>query len=267
MEAKGKTSFYRIITLVTFILMIVINVSANLIPINGVTTGEVSEFYENLFAPAGYTFAIWGLIYLLLAAYVLYQFGIFGGNNRSANNKLIEKISVLFSISSLANTAWILCWHYDMILLSMLMMAIILCCLILINKSINEVPMTVKDKLFIRLPFSIYFGWITVATVANATVLLVSLGWQGFGLSEATWTVIILIVSALIGVITSIINRDIAYGATLVWAYIGILIKHTSVNGFEWAYPQVVITSVICLIFFILSLIYVSAKYTRREID
>ena len=267
METKGKAYFYKIITLVTFILMIVINVSANTIPINGVTTGEVSAFYENLFAPAGYTFAIWGLIYLLLGAYVLYQFGLFGGNNSSANQKLIEKISILFSVSSLANAAWILCWHYDLILLSMLMMVIILCCLILINKSINEVPLTKKDKFFIRLPFSIYFGWITVATVANATVLLVSLGWHGFGLSETTWTIIVLIVAALIGVITSIINRDIAYGATLVWAYIGILIKHTSVNGFAWAYPQVIKTIVICLIFFILSLLYISARYTSKRLD
>ena len=109
----------------------------------------------------------------------------------------------------------------------------------------------------------VYFGWITVATIANATVLLVSTGWNGFGLPEATWTIVILAVGALIGVATLLRFQDIAYGLVLIWAYAGILIKHTSASGFSNQYPGVIVAVNICLALFIAAVVLVLSRKPR----
>jgi hypothetical protein len=228
----------RIITAVLFLLMVLVNALANTLPINGVQTGEVSDSFPNLFAPAGITFAIWGLIYLLLAGYSLYQIGLFQKKDSVLNGELVRKIGILFSVSSLANILWIFAWHYYKIPLTMVLMIIILVCLIMINLETRKYNLSLRDKFFVRLPFSIYFGWITVATIANVTTLLVSIGWDGFGISEPVWTVIIIVVGLAIAVLTIIRNKDIAYGLVIIWAYIGILIKHTAETGFAGAYTS-----------------------------
>jgi hypothetical protein len=243
-EPTVKTSVKALVGL-TYVAMIAVNVLANALPINGRTTGAVSDAYPNLFAPAGVTFAIWGLIYLLLGAHVLYQFGLFhvsddkGGVGESRRVSLLERVGVLFSLSSIANVAWILSWHYDLILVSTLLLATMLVLLILITRTILAADLTPRDRIFIRLPFSVYFGWITVATIANITVWLVSIGWGGGGIAESTWAVVIIAVGAVIGTAVTLRDRDIAYGLVLVWAYLGIWIKHTSGSGFDGAYPAV----------------------------
>ena len=141
-------------------------------------------------------------------------------------------------------------------------MAIILLCLIFINRAISAVELSARDSFFIKLPFQVYFGWITVAAVANITVLLVSLGWNGFALSEELWTVVILIVAALIGAVTSKTFCSLAYGAVLIWAYTGILVKHISQSGYSWEYPAVVITAAACLI--LLIAVWVFILLSRR---
>ncbi|MGO1368662.1 MAG: tryptophan-rich sensory protein, partial [Senegalia sp. (in: firmicutes)] len=146
-------TWIKVSVIITYIAMIATNALANILPINGLTTGEVSDSFENLFAPAGLTFSIWGLIYLLLGLYSLYQAGLFRDNNRRV--KLLNSVGIIFSISSIANAAWIFSWHYKVLSLSILLMLVILISLITIVKKIN------KEKLFISLPFSIYFGWIT----------------------------------------------------------------------------------------------------------
>lgn len=236
----------RVLVVVTFIAMIVVNALANLLPINGMDTGGVSDAYPNLFAPAALTFAIWGLIYLLFAGFTFYQLGIINKND-SISKELLNKVGIVFSISSIANTLWIFTWHYNIIILSMVLMAIILISLIIIVNAIKKEPLTLKEKLFVKLPFSICFGWITVATIANMTTLLVSLGWNGFGISETIWTVIILAVGAIIAILTIIRNKDYAYGLVIIWAYIGILIKHISSSGFAGMYPAVITTVIIAL--------------------
>lgn len=241
----------KVVTLITYIIMVVVNLLANSLPINGVTTGQVSDSYPNLFAPAAYTFAIWGLIYFLLAMYTVYQ--LIDGTSR--NNELLNKIGVLFSVSSVANALWILSWHYYNIPLSMVLMIVILVCLILISKTINSNKLSKEERLFIRLPFSVYFGWITVATIANATTLLVSLGWDGFGISETVWTIIVLVMGMVIGIAVINNNVDFAYGLALIWAYYGILVKHISENGFNGEYPSIIVTVVVCIIIFIITLI------------
>lgn len=247
---KVKSSV-KIIVVVTFLLMIIVNILANALPINGQTTGEVADSYPNLFAPAGITFAIWGLIYLLLACFTLYLLGFFQGKLDAIKADLLNKTGIVFSISSIANAAWIFSWHYNRIPISMMLMVVILACLIYINCIVVNEKLTTREKFFIRLPFSVYFGWITVATIANATTLLVSLDWNRFGLSEPFWAVLIIIVGMIIGSATIIRNRDIAYDLVMVWAYVGIFIKHTSESGFSGQYPAVIYTVIACVIIFV----------------
>lgn len=264
MGRNHRINSIAIIAAVTYLIMIITNALANTLPINGVNTGEVSDSYLNLFAPAPVTFAIWGLIYLLLAFYTLYQFGLFHGNE-SVNSELINNIGILFTISSLANAIWIFSWHYFMIPLSVLLMVIILVCLILINQMINQENLSTRQKFFIRLPFSVYFGWITVATIANITTFLVGIGWNGFGISKVTWTVIILFVGMLIGFITMLRLNNIAYGLVLIWAYIGIYIKHTSAAGFGGQYQSVTTAVLICLAFFVIGEAYLLKQFKDQR--
>lgn len=256
MEGKQRTRTIRIIVVVTFLAMVTVNALANILPINGVTTGQVSDSYPNLFAPAGLTFAIWGLIYLLLGGYTLYQAGIFLDSTHIPETGLLNRIGILFSISSIANTAWVFAWHYQLIPLSLLLIVVILVCLIQINLITKSAELSGRDYFFIRLPFSVYFGWITVATIANVTIFLVSIGWNGSGLAEATWAVIIIFVGFIIGVATTLRNRDIAYGLVIVWAYAGIFLKHTSPEGFTGQYPAIIYTTVICIILLLLAETY-----------
>ena len=245
-----KTSVKALVVF-TYVAMIAVNVLANALPINGRTTGAISDAYQNLFAPSGLTFAIWGVIYLLLGAHVLYQLGLFhspddkGGAGDSRRVALLERVGVLFSLSSLANVAWILSWHYDLILLSTLLLTTMLVLLVLITRTILAADLSPRDRALVRLPFSVYFGWLTVATIANITVWLVSIGWDGFGIPESIWAVAIIAVGAIIGTAVIVRDFDIAYGLVLVWAYLGIWIKHTSATGFNGAYPAVIATALV----------------------
>ncbi|MBP2030233.1 preprotein translocase subunit SecG [Methanohalophilus levihalophilus] len=246
----------QIVTLATFLIMVFVNFLANALPINGVTAGQVSDSYQNLFAPAGATFAIWGLIYLLLAGYTLYQLGIFQGKTNTYKTELINKIGILFSVSSIANASWIFAWHYEIIPLSMLLMIVILVCLILINQLTGKEQFSKMEYFFVRLPFSVYFGWITVATIANATILLVSLGWKDFILSDVLWAIIVIFLGIVIAIATMLKNKDIAYGLVIVWAYSGILLKHISPEGFGYQYPAIINTTIVCIALLLLAVAY-----------
>jgi hypothetical protein len=264
---KKSTFAIKTITAVTFVAMVTVNALANILPINGINTGQVSDAYPNLFAPAGLTFAIWGLIYLLLAMFTLFQFGLFQNLQKPAAAGLLFKIGLVFSISSLANTVWIFSWHFQIIPLSMLLMLVILACLIYIMQTIRREKLSGRDRLFIRLPFSVYFGWITVATIANATTLLVSWNWNGFGIPVQIWMILIIIVGMLIGSAITIKNHDIAYGLVLVWAYTGILIKHLSPGGFAGKYPEVIAIVIFSLVLLLVAIgsVLVNRRQTAKN--
>lgn len=248
-----RNTFVKVAVGITYLTMVIVNALANILPINGVNTGQVSDAYPNLFAPAPITFSIWGVIYFLLAAYTLYQFGFFQKNKDKKTNELLEKIGIFFIISSLANILWIFSWHYNLIGITLFFMAAILYSLIKIADLLNKERFTSEKKFFIAAPFSIYFGWITVATIANITTFLVSIGWNGFGVSDDVWTVIILLIGATIGIIRTLKDNNIFYGSVLVWAYIGIFIKHTSIDGFAGQYKSIITTVLICLILFLIT--------------
>jgi len=247
----------KIVVTVTFLVMIIINALANILPINGVTTGQVSASYPSLFTPAAQTFAIWGVIYLLLAAHTLYQLGFFHGNAGTFKKESLNKIGIIFSFSSIVNALWIFSWHYYLIPLSVFFILIIFACLFFVNQVINTERLTTREKLFIGLPFSIYFGWITVASIANVTVLLVSLGWNGFYIYEETLTFLLILFGLAIGTGKMLKNRDVAYGLVLIWAYAGILIKHTSTNGFSGQYPNVIYAAIASIILLLAAVIYI----------
>ena len=244
----------KVLVAVTFIAMITMNVLANALPLNGRNTGEVSNSYSSLFMPAGVTFAIWSLIYLLLGAHVLYQLGLFrDGPETPAQSALLNRVGVLFSISSLVNTAWIFAWHYDYIAISAVLTTVILVCLALISITLRNANLVGRQRWLVGLPFSVYFGWATVATVANITVLLVKWKWDGFGLPESTWAVIIVGVATAIGTATMLRNRDVAYGLVLIWAFGGILLRQVSSSGLDGRYPQVITAVVASLVIFVIA--------------
>ena len=245
---------------VTYVVMVAVNYLANSLPLNGVRTGGVSDAYPSLFTPAGLTFSIWGLIYLLLGAHVLYQLGLFRGSDATSDNALLTKVGIYFSISSVANTAWVFAWHYGMIGLSLVLIVVILGCLTVITGTVAAAQLTTRERWLIGVPFGVYFGWTTVATVANATVLLVSLGWDGFGLADSTWAVIVLIIAMLIGTATMLRHCDIAYGVVLVWAYLGIVLKHQSSDGWDGRYPAVTATAIACLGIYVAGLVFILVR-------
>jgi hypothetical protein len=264
MQKISNGILLKILTVLTLLAMLTVNALANILPLNGIGTGAVSDSYPNLFAPTGLTFAIWGVIYLLLALYTLYQIGLFRDKRAPADTGLLARVGVAFSISSLANTVWIFSWHYRIILLSMVLMLVILGCLIYIAQVIRKETLSARESFFIKIPFGVYFGWITVATIANATTLLVDLDWNRFGLSEPLWTICILVVGMLIGSVTTIRNRDIAYGLVLVWAYAGILIKHTAAAGFAGEYGQVISAVIVCIVLLTAALAVAAIQRIRQ---
>ncbi|HPN14843.1 MAG TPA: tryptophan-rich sensory protein [bacterium] len=253
---KNTFYFLKITAAVGFLAMIYVNYLANALPIGGVTTGEASDAYANLFTPAGITFSIWGLIYLLLGAYVVYQFVYPKHNKSEKHEKLLSEINRYFILSSLANIAWIFAWHYGVIWLSVIIMLLLLACLIKLAEIFKKQSLKALDYICIKLPFSLYFGWISVATIANITVLLVSLNWNRFGLLDVFWVILILFVGAGVGIWRMLKDRNPAYGLVFVWAYSGIVLKHLTKDGFAGQYPNVIISAIACIGLLILSVVY-----------
>lgn len=244
----------KLLVAVTYIAMIAVNGLANGLPLNGRRTGDISMAYPSLFTPAGITFAIWSVIYLLLGAHVLYQLGLFrDGPETPEQTALLNRVGVLFSLSSLANTAWVFAWHYDYIPLSGLLLITILVLLALISLTLRDADLTGRQRWLVRVPFSVYFGWSTVAVVANITVLLVYWKWDGFGLADSTWAVIIVLVAAAIGTFTMLRNRDAAYGLVLIWAFAGILLRQVSSGGLDGQYPKIIAAVVLSLVVFVIA--------------
>jgi hypothetical protein len=237
---------------ISYLAMVVVNALANILPLNNLSTGQISQMYSNLFTPAGFTFAIWGVIYLLLGAYVLYSIGVFG--KPKIKEEISKKIGIWFIITSLANIAWIFSWHYNLISLSIIFMLVLLVSLIKIWLISYKEKFGKRERFFITLPFSIYFGWITVATIANFTVLLVSENWNNFGVSPEIWTILLLLIGTVIYLAKFSEDRNILYSLVFVWAYFGILMKHLSTTGFNEQYLGIILTIMFCMIVFVVSI-------------
>ncbi len=239
--------FLKFVSLIAFFAVLIVNALANILPINGIPTGAVSDAYPNLFAPAGVTFSIWGVIYLAVFGYVVYQFF----PKPAATEKTLAKINEFFILSSVANCLWLFSWHYQLIGLSVVLMLVLLYSLGRISTISNGASLTLRDKLFIKIPFGLYFGWITIATIANITTFLVSIGWKNFLLPDETWMILVLLIGAAIASWATVNTRNLAYGLVPIWAYYGIYLKHTSPLAFNNTYPAVITTAIVCIFIFI----------------
>jgi len=214
---------FRLLNTIGLVLVLTINYLANALPINGFTTGQLSDFYPNLFVPAGITFSIWGIIYLLLIGFVVIQW-------KKSSDYLVQKIGFLFFINCLLNSSWILAWHYRFEELSLVVMLLILTTLIMLYRATQALNFDFKiQAFFTKVPFSIYFGWICVATIANATTLLVHWGFNPA--YPEYWTAALILVTQLLVWLINKKYTDLAYSLTIIWAISGIVLKQSQLNG------------------------------------
>ena len=226
-EIKKRTegNWLTWLNLFGFLGMVTVNYLANALPINNLDTGQLSDKYPNLFVPAGFTFSIWGVIYLLLAVFIFFSLkqALTGREVFPA----FKRLGILFFLTCLANAGWIFAWHYEKLILSLLVMLTLLILLIIIYQRLDSRPYDEirRDKFPAKLPFSIYLGWISVATVANTTAVLVGFNWNRFGLSEQFWTVLLLAVVVILTIIFIFKKKDYLYALTIIWALLGILYK------------------------------------------
>lgn len=224
-----NTKTLSILNLAGFIFTIVVNAMANALPINDLNTGQLSDMYPNLFVPAGFTFSIWGVIYLWLAIFAIY--GIVSAFSSDASRGAwIDKIGPWFLVQAIFNGAWIFAWHYQIVWLSLLLMLGILGSLIMMHRKlgVGEVAEVPAITFLVRAPISIYLGWITVATVANVTTLLVDAGWGGFGIAEWIWAAIVIIVAADITILMQFRKGDFFHSFVVLWALFGIYSKRSA---------------------------------------
>ncbi len=212
----------QIVNVLATVLLITVNALANTLPLNNLTTGEISDRFEVFFVPAGYVFSIWGLIYLVLLGFTVYQ-----ALPSQRQNPLLRRIGYLYALSCVANVAWLFLWHYELFVWTLLAMFSLLLLLIAIylrlRIGLRRVPPA--DTWLVHLPFSIYMGWITVATIANVTSTLNDVNWGGWGLAPEVWAIIMLIVGGLVASAVSITRGDVAYVLVIVWAFAGIVVK------------------------------------------
>ena len=212
----------QIVVIVALALTIFVNYLANALPINGRDTGSISDSFPVRFTPAGYVFSIWGLIYLGLILYAIYQV-----LPAQRANPTLRAIFWPFMVSSLANSAWIFAWHYGLYPLSVLIILLLLGSLITIYAQLYPKFSTASlaERLTTHIPFRIYLGWVTVATIANTTITLYALGWGGAPLTAELWAAIMVGIATVIGLLFALRLRDAAYALVLVWAFVGIYVK------------------------------------------
>jgi len=221
-----KDTLRQISVVLTVIATIVINILANALPINGLNTGQISDSFQVYFVPAGYVFSIWGLIYLGLIALAILQ-----ALPSQKENPRLRRTGWWISLAGLANITWIFLWHYQQFPLTLVAMLTLLATLIItyLRLGIGKTSVANAEKWAVRVPISIYLGWITVATVANVTSLLDYLDWNGFGLAPEIWMVIVLAAVLVIAELVIFTRRDIAYTLVILWALAGIAIKFAAV--------------------------------------
>ncbi|MGO4542169.1 tryptophan-rich sensory protein [Paenibacillus sp. 2TAB19] len=228
----------RVLNAAALVLVIVMNVLADRLPLGGKTTGELSAQYPVLITPAGYAFGIWLVIYALLIAFVVYSF-----TKRGRKSKAVQAVGIYFILSCLFNVAWLLAWHYEYVNSSVFIMLALLLSLIAIYLRINSSGVRTaaisSDRWLVRLPFSLYLGWISVATIVNIACALYAAEWQGFGLSEETWAIIMLSVAFVLAIWVGATRRDPVFMLVFVWAFVAIFVKQ------QQAHTAVAITAIV----------------------
>jgi len=236
----NKDSVRQWVNVLAVLLTIVVNALANALPINGQTTAEVSDRFDVFFVPAGYVFSIWGVIYIGLIAFAVYQ-----ALPAQRTNPRLRSIGDLFALGCLANAAWIFLWHYNYITLTVIAMLVLLASLLSIYRRLGIGQATVRavERWCVDIPFSVYLGWITVATVANVTDALYNLGWNGGPFAPELWAVAMLAVALALTLLMLWLRHDIAYSLVIIWAAVGIAVKQADtaiVANAAWAVAVIV---------------------------
>ena len=236
-------SLFQILNMLALIATIIINYLSNTGIFNGETMATMSAKFQNLFTPAGYAFSIWGLIYLGLLGFVIY-YGPFT-KNTDAKEKTIQKVGWWFVISCIANSLWVFAWLYGCTFLTIPIMAILffsLMKIIMNNQDVMQNP-DLKTNIFLRLPFYIYSGWISVAIIADVAAYLKKIQWSGFGISETTWTVLMLAVAAIIHLYMIWKLNMTTFALAAVWAAIAIAVANQYSN--QTVYVAAVTTAIL----------------------
>jgi hypothetical protein len=245
-----KDTVRQVAVVLTLLATLVVNILANALPLNGLNTGEISDRFQVYFVPAGYVFAIWGVIYIGLIAYAIYQ-----ALPSQRENPRLRATGWWVVLGGLANSVWLFLWHYEQFPLTLIAMLVLLATLLITYLRLGTGRTTVSqaESWAVRVPMSIYLGWITVATVANVTELLDYLKWNGFGIAPETWMLIVLAAVLVIAVLMNLTRRDVAYALVILWALAGISIKHAAVAAVAtptWiTFGLVLLTLVAALLF------------------
>lgn len=217
----------KYINLLFFAFMVVMNYLANALPLNGKTTGELSGMFPNLFVPAGITFSIWGVIYLLLLVFCILQF-------LPSGQQAVTHIGWLFALTCVFNGLWIVFWHYGKVSLSVMVMLGLLVSLVWLNYQLKE-----TGPVIIKAAFGVYLGWICIATIANVTALLVHVNWSGWGISAEVWTIVLIATGMVITALVMLRLNNPWAGLAVIWAFAGIVIKR------QGDYRSIVIAAVL----------------------
>jgi len=215
-----------IFNLLSFFGVLVLNGLSNGQVVEGKSIGSISESYPTLFTPAGITFSVWGIIYLGLLGFVIYQ-GRDLVSKRPLNMEFRQDIGPWFILSNLFNMGWLLAWLNESLGLSLVLIFGLLASLLMIylRLDINLRPVRTPVKWFVFVPFSIYLGWVCVASIANTSAYLVSIKWSGLGLFPEIWTVLMIAIAGLLALWVGKKRKDFAFRAVVLWALAGIVIK------------------------------------------
>ncbi len=247
---KSNLMILTFIGLILLFVMLYVNFLAAYLPLNGKSTGDLSDQYPNLFVPAGLTFSIWGVIYIALIGFTIFYI-IKAIKEPEFVNKTLN-ILIAFFVTCLLNILWIFAWHYMKIIFSMIIMLLFLITLIYIFQSQRKLLKNEKLSPIFTIPIGIYLGWISVATIANFTALLVHFNWNGFGISQQIWTIIMIIIGGAISILMLFKNNSIAYSLVTIWAFIGIIIKRISSTP---VYKEIIISAIVMIFLILIALI------------
>lgn len=214
----------RWIDLVAALATIGINFLANLLPLNGLNTGQISDRFAILFVPAGYVFSIWGVIYIGWLALTIYQLSPAGRANPRT-----EKVGWLFVLSCVFNSAWLFAWHYEVFALTVpLLLALAATLAVLyVRLEIGRVAVGAAEFWCLQAPVSLYLGWASVASIANVSQFLYFINWDGFGLDPELWALIMLVIGAALAFYIALTRRDRVLPLVFVWAFVGIAVKQS----------------------------------------
>ena len=239
-----QTDRLNILNLVGFIVMIAVNYLSNALPIGGRTQMDLAEYLGNFFVPAGFTFSIWGIIYLALAFFLFHSFRKKKTPEVSEN---IQSIEYLFLVTCLLNAAWLFAWHYLQIGVAMLLMTALLVTLLMIYLKNHNRSLTGTNFWAFKLPFQIYTGWISVATIANMAALLTFYNFDGFGIAPQIWGTIMIVIATILGIMMLFKFRDFAYPSVIIWALFGIYSKRAAIAADDLLMEKVALGCMVVL--------------------